>query len=381
MSGPGPLKLRRLAASALVAAATLLAGSPAAGRSPARAPVLAVTPLRQLFPADEVVRGLGRAGTDLSAVAVLEGPGGPWLVLAPDEGTTVALASLDGGVVTSVDLQRLFDLPPPAPGELDLEGAAADGPSLWFTGSCSLTRRAADPDATDGANRSRLATVRPAAGPGRHDADVLWRVDALTDGSGGLTLVPGARIDLRLALTAAPGLSSLLLPSMGIPSKEGGLDVEGLEVAGSTVWLGLRGPQLRGHAVVVRLELSPGRDGVAAVSYRLLDLGGLGIRGMCRAAPEGEAPGLYLLAGPTMAGDDDGPFAIHRWNGESDCFVGQDRPAVLSLVGRILPPGSARPEGLTALRCADGTERLLVVFDGPEGGAPGLLRPLALPRR
>ena len=39
----------------------------------------------------------------------------------------------------------------------------------------------------------------------------------------------------------------------GIPSKDNGLDVEGLAVSGNRVFLGLRGPVLRGWTVVIEL--------------------------------------------------------------------------------------------------------------------------------
>ena len=41
----------------------------------------------------------------------------------------------------------------------------------------------------------------------------------------------------------------------GIPSKDNGFDVEGLAVSGDRVFLGLRGPVLRGWAMVVELRV------------------------------------------------------------------------------------------------------------------------------
>ncbi len=46
-----------------------------------------------------------------------------------------------------------------------------------------------------------------------------------------------------------------LAPFLAIPGKDNGLDVEGIAVRGDRVLLGLRGPVLRGWALV--LELRP----------------------------------------------------------------------------------------------------------------------------
>ncbi|MBQ0818798.1 DUF3616 domain-containing protein, partial [Microvirga sp. HBU67558] len=76
-------------------------------------------------------------------------------------------------------------------------------------------------------------------------------------------------------------------PFLAVPSKENGLDIEGLAVRGNRLWLGLRGPVLRGHAVVLDLELrqkAPDRlkarriDGQRRYRKHLLDTRGLGIR-------------------------------------------------------------------------------------------------------
>jgi hypothetical protein len=46
-----------------------------------------------------------------------------------------------------------------------------------------------------------------------------------------------------------------LAPFLKVPTKENGLDVEGIAVRGERVWLGLRGPVLDGQAVVLDLAL------------------------------------------------------------------------------------------------------------------------------
>ena len=88
---------------------------------------------------------------------------------------------------------------------------------------------------------------------------------------------------------------------------------------GDRVYLGLRGPVLRGWAFVLELRpyVDPDdpsrlrlRDFADGPPYRkhVLDLDGLGVRDLC---PDGDD--LLVLAGPTM--DLDGPVRIYRWHG------------------------------------------------------------------
>ena len=71
----------------------------------------------------------------------------------------------------------------------------------------------------------------------------------------------------RSALVGAPGAETLvdvlradphLAPFVAIPARDNGLHVEGLAVGGDRLFVGLRGPVLRGWAVV--LELRPAHD-------------------------------------------------------------------------------------------------------------------------
>ena len=109
-------------------------------------------------------------------------------------------------------------------------------------------------------------------------------------------------------------------PFLPMPGKDNGLDVEGIAVAGPRVYLGLRGPVLRGWAMV--LELRPEVDPDDPDRLRLTRLrrrpplpqarpapaAGSGVRDLC---PHGDD--LLVLAGPTM--DLDGPVHVFRWHG------------------------------------------------------------------
>ena len=60
--------------------------------------------------------------------------------------------------------------------------------------------------------------------------------------------------DLTEALRGDEHLGSFL----AIPGKDNGFDIEGLAVAGERLFIGLRGPVLRGWAVILEVELRGG---------------------------------------------------------------------------------------------------------------------------
>ena len=112
--------------------------------------------------------------------------------------------------------------------------------------------------------------------------------------------VLGGRDNLRDLLRRDEHLG----PFLPIPGKDNGLDIEGIAVRGERVYLGLRGPVLRGWAFVLelrpyvdddepdRLRLRPFEDGQPYRKH-VLDLDGLGVRDLCPAGDD-----LLVLAGP-----------------------------------------------------------------------------------
>jgi hypothetical protein len=176
-----------------------------------------------------------------------------------------------------------------------------------------------------------------------------------------------------------------------MPSKENGLDVEGLAAVGPRLFLGLRGPVLRGMAVILEVEPRPceappraaplARIGPDGRRYRkhFLDLCGLGVRDLCVDGDD-----LLILAGPTMTLD--GRCVVFRWPGAAaaaregaaraagggdaardDTLVGDD---VLE-VALELPYGVGvdesleHPEGIAFVPDGAGRRALLVVHDAP----------------
>jgi hypothetical protein len=163
-----------------------------------------------------------------------------------------------------------------------------------------------------------------------------------------------------------------------LPSKDNGLDIEGLVVDPMKdskrryrVLLGLRGPVLRGMAIILELHVraAPGH-GIELLRLpngkvydkHFLYLDGLGIRGMTLDGGD-----LLILAGPTM--DLSGPFSIFRVKDAFDLLSGYRRRRFSDLQGKIERVVSldgdlcGRPEGFTRLD----DKHFLVVFDSPTG--------------
>ncbi len=251
-------------------------------------------------------------------------------------------------------------------------GAGPGRAFLWAVGSHSLRRKRVKAKHDGAKALERLATVE-----GQANRQVLLRVP-LQEVDGLPRPVRETRVDGEVHRAAAFGSRGKdirdlleddehLAPFLPIPGKDNGLDVEGIAVRGDRVLLGLRGPVLRGWAVVLELrpyvdEDEPDRlrlhelDDGRRYRKHVLDLAGLGVRDLC---PHGDD--LLVLAGPTM--DLDGPVRVHRWHGAMTV----EAPAVVrgkALTREVELPygeGCDHAEGIGLLD----DDRLLVVYDSP----------------
>lgn len=217
------------------------------------------------------------------------------------------------------NLGTLIDLPDGPAGEMDIEGMHCDGDWLWVCGSHSLKRkRAKRPDKGPKDALKRMTKI------GRDPNRWFLGRFPLVEQEGGHVPVAidgkrrAASVELKKKnpklmkwLKGDPHLG----PFLDLPSKENGFDIEGLVTRGSRVWLGLRGPVLRGHAVILELDMKTTSDGHLKPRkidgkhrYRkhLVPSEGQGIRDL---AFDGDD--MLILTGPTMAGD--GPAAVLRW--------------------------------------------------------------------
>ncbi len=307
--------------------------------------------------------GPDNALEDLSAIC----SDGSWLWIAGDEAPRVErlAASKDGGYDDhqSYMLGDLVDLPEGRDEEIDVEGLDRTRDHLWLVGSHSRTRKKVDDKDDDAEAVANLRTVR--SRPNRH---VLIRlpIDNGEPGRGSLLGSVGGLSDML-------STDEHLAPFLTVPSKDNGLDVEGLAVIDDgTVLVGLRGPVLRGWAVILELRLDdvperPDRLALRDCKKYFLRLDGLGVRDLCRDGDD-----LLVLAGATM--DLDGPTRLYRWHGavqerkmpviRGEHLTRLDVPLPLRPPGTEPEEGRDKAEGITLLPNA-AESSVLVVYDTP----------------
>lgn len=288
---------------------------------------------------------------NLSAMALV----GEDLWLGGDEGTCLERVTRDGPDFAKhrrFDLAEILDLP--ATSEIDIEGMDHDGGHLWVIGSHSLRRK--KPSRGDSDRKVRECLGRVDFQPNRH---TLARL-ALEDGkpiSG--SMLEGDREGnlLTKALAGDP----LLGVFSEIPSKDNGIDIEALAVREDRVFAGLRGPVLRGWAVVLEFRVKETRPPALAlnggVKKHLLKMQGLGVRDLTLRGSD-----LYLLAGPTM--DLDGPSAIYRWK---NALKAKEEAVVWDPEEVSQIPYGKDSDHAEALCWLD-KDRLLVCYDSPGKG-------------
>lgn len=309
---------------------------------------------------------------DLSAVRC-DADGYLWV--GSDEGTGLERLTLLADTVSEhqhLQLGDYLDLPNGAEEEIDIEGLAYADYYLWVAGSHSLKRKKPKPDTSDAENLERLATLS------REENRYLLARIPLVNGQLHHQCLHPERPDqvltaaqlqrkrhgnqLTKVLKKDPHLRPFL--KADIPGKDNGFDIEGLAVAEDRVFLGLRGPVLRGWAILLdlhlkektseQLRLQKLEDGNRYRKY-FLDLDGMGIRDLCWQGSD-----LLILAGPTMALN--GEIGVFRLANalalsQSQCLS----PKHLFNI----PHGhdTDRAEGITLL--PDAAPRLLAVYDSP----------------
>lgn len=319
---------------------------------------------------------------DVSAIKMR----GDLMLLVSDEGGTVEiLKRLSGGTAGGVagrgfDADAAENLQLPLRDErqeLDLEGLAWSNKFVFAVGSHSCKRKRVvffgekkKDQKKKKKNLKRLGTVSNEPGPNR-----LFRFEIDPDGK----IEPGSLIST--SLSDLIGNHPLLQRFQNIPSKENGIDIEGIAADGDeTLYVGLRGPVLRGGYVPVPvISLTPDKSESKLrpklKEMKFVHLDGLGIRDIAR--PRGGSD-FFILAGPV--GDGPGGYRLYRWDGE-DCVPGKDKPkarAHVQFLCGIPPPrrfsdsekAQVKAEGLAIVNPSLEALEIVVVYDGAPNGMP-----------
>jgi Protein of unknown function (DUF3616) len=260
------------------------------------------------------------------------------IVVCPDEG---AQFNVFKHIDLRFELVNKVNLLVESEKEIDMEGAASDAEHVYIVGSHSIRRRRIDEEGTYKKNRKRLTRTSP-----HTESYSLYRLKLNHDGA----LIEKERVDLRDVLEADEVLGAYF----AVPGKENGIDIEGVAVKDRILYVGFRGPVLRGNFVpVIAFKFEQPHD----YELRFVQLEGRGIRDIVAVND-----GFLILAG--AVGDGDSSYKLYLWNGQ-DCVPGDGgREGLLSAIGELATNLGVKPEGVVVTSESADEWRLLVVSDG-----------------
>lgn len=277
---------------------------------------------------------------DLSGLVAVD----EYLLIGSDEGHALQLFLQEGSnqwrSQSSIFLSE-------SKNESDLEAVGYAAGFVYAIGSHSQRRRTLKPyENTAKKNRKRFTEIDRQKSRNR-----LYRI-AFDADRGEFGKVKS--INLSKLLKS----DSLIGPFANIPSKENGIDIEGLTISDGLLYLGFRGPVLRSNLVPVWVL-----DFDRPKKYKqiFVDLSGQGIRDMVSLEND-----FLLLSGPVN--DAPGSFRLWLWDG-ADQIPGVDKtiqPA--KLLGDINAPGGAKAEGMTLLSQSESQAELLLIYDSTANG-------------
>ncbi|HEY3391281.1 MAG TPA: DUF3616 domain-containing protein [Lacipirellulaceae bacterium] len=259
------------------------------------------------------------------------------MIVCPDEGAefNVFKDNSEHELLSTVNLLDGGDE------EIDMEAAASDAEHIYIIGSHSIRRRLVDPERTYRQNRRRLSRVVP-----HTESYRLFRIQLDDAGQ----LAAKESIDLRDILEN----DEILGPFLSVPGKENGIDIEGIAVKNGKLFVGFRGPVLRGNFVPVLAFRFDEPD-----DYELLfmQLGGRGIRDLVAVED-----GFLIVAG--AIGDGDASYQLCLWNGEDGVPGEGGWDSQIVKLGELATELGIKPEGLAVSAETANEWRLLVVNDG-----------------
>lgn len=262
--------------------------------------------------------------------------------------------------------------------EIDIEGMDYSDGYLWLTGSHSSKRKKVK-GKSDEKDIERLATITTEL-----NRFILARIPII-DGELVKSHSPVEGEKLTAACLQTTSNSNILFETLkedrhlqpfinaNIPSKENGLDIEGLAVNGNKLFLGLRGPVLRGWAIILELEIELIEPGIltlkeitaqgAKYKKHFFALNGLGVRELCIQGKD-----IIILAGPTM--DLEGEMQIFRWQKAwknlNSYIHSQEKGDLIPMFDLPFTIGSDHAEGLALYSYLEDNDSLMVFYDSPD---------------
>lgn len=225
--------------------------------------------------------------------------------------------------------------------ETDAEGIAFSNGVYFLTGS-------------HGMNRS---------GKPQASRNFIYRVTVNPDN--GLVADFGSKEKQSVQVDRSANLRAIIHNDPQLSKHEGdvpdndGINIEGIAIAGETLYIGFRGPLLDGKAVIASLHVSEAFDNPnAKFTLNLVDLGvGQGVRDISAAGD-----GFLILSGPER--DIAGAAGVCFWKPGSDVNPCRE----IEKAG----PADSKPEALTVLGANDDCYKLLIMSDGVSDGAPAI---------
>lgn len=272
---------------------------------------------------------------DISAIGFV----GKYLIIGADEGNTIQVLEPNKNrsryqVVENIELPTVKK----SKREIDIEGIAVSGNTVYVVGSHSSTKKVTAKTNKKN-NRKKVFRFKLNSDTGKLESSIKQE-----------------------SLQAILEEDQVMSQFANIKHQKNGVDIEGIAVKADQLYFGFRTPVLQHNYVPVVVVKFKDIDQTDKYDLRYVNLGGNGIRDLV-AVDDG-----FLLLVDT-AGGNDLDYQVYFWDG-SDHSSGVDTVSTIELLQKIPTKKNTRAEGLTILRETALNYQVLVVYDGVAGGNP-----------
>lgn len=282
-----------------------------------------------------------KEGEDISAVALVKGG----MFIGSDEKGTIQFLTKNSAKLYEV----AGDIVLAKGREIDIEAMTTSSNTLYILGSHSYKRKKVKDDKTYTKNRKRLASVEYEA-----SRDAIYKVTIDDNGR--------SKDIKKVSLRGLISKDKYLRLFEKIPSKENGVDIEGLAYHNGKLYAGFRGPVFRGNYAPVLIFTF---DKLDDYEIRFVNLVGHGIRDIQRVKS-----GFLILSGPV--GDAPESGRLYFWDGK-DGVLGEDRPVTAArFLGHVPGPPGSKAEGLAIEEETADAYKVVIVYDSAKNGSPTL---------